>query len=136
MGTRMIRLARIYTAILLALSVLLALYYFATTGSSLALRAGMVVYCVALALILLGLYGRGGRDLTRIALALSVLWALWGLVELGIWYVARPGGFSAVTAFVGAILFSVVPGVLSALALRQLQRGAGAAAPAQPAVRT
>jgi hypothetical protein len=40
-----------------------------------------------------------------------------------------------VTAFAGAILFSVVPGALSALALRQLQRGAGPAAPTQPAVR-
>jgi hypothetical protein len=131
----MIRTARIYAGILLALCVLGAIYYFLSTGTSLALRAGVLVYCAALAVILLGLYGRGGRDLARVALVLSALWAVWGFVELAIWYFARPAGFTAVMAFLSASLFSVVPGTLCVLALRQLQRGAALGAPAQPAAR-
>jgi hypothetical protein len=131
----MIRTARIYAAILLAICVLFAIYSFASSATSLALRAGVLVYLAGLALILLALYGRGGRDLARIALVLSVIWALWGFVELAIWYFAPPAGLTAVMAFLSALIFSVVPGTLCALALRRLQRLAGPAAAAPPPVR-
>lgn len=120
----MIRSARIYALILLALSVLLALVFFLRTGISFPMRAGMLVYCVVLVVIVLGLFGRGGRELSRVALVLSGLWAVWGIVELGVWFFARPAGFGALTAFLAALLFSLVPGAMCVLALRQLQRGA------------
>ena len=129
----MIRWARIYAAICLALCAVLALVYFARTGTTLWLRAGVIVYCAALAVILLALFRQGGRDLARVALVLSVLWALWGFVDLAIFYFARPAGFSAVMAFVTAVLGSLLPGTLCALALRQLQREAPVAAGAQSA---
>jgi len=130
----MIRTARIYAGILLAICVLFAIYAFASSATSLALRAGVLLYLAGLALILLALYRRGGRDLARIALVLSVIWALWGFVELAIWYFAPPAGLTAVMAFLSALIFSVVPGTLCALALRQ-QRLAGPAPAAPPPVR-
>src|SRR4029077_2801003 len=98
--------------------------FFARTGIPFTMRVGMLVYCVALVIIVLGLYGRGGRELAPVALVLSGLWSAWGLVELGVWYFARPAGFGALTAFLPALLFSVWPGVRCVPARRQLQRGA------------
>jgi hypothetical protein len=117
----MIRWARIYAAICLAVCAVFALVYFARTGTSLWARAGAVLYCLALAVILLGLFRQGGRDLARIALVLSVVWALWGFVDLAIFYFARPPGFTAVMAFATAVFGFLVPGTLCALALKRLQ---------------
>lgn len=130
----MIRWARIYAAICLALCAVGALVAFARTGTTFWLRTGAVIYCAALAVILLALYRQGGRDLARIALVLSVLWALWGFVDLAIFYFARPAGFSAVMAFVTAVFLSLIPGALCALALKQLQRAAPLAPGAQGAL--
>jgi hypothetical protein len=118
----MIRWARIYAAVCLAVCAVLALMSFARTGTTLWLRAGAVLYCIALAVILLGLYRQGGRGLSRIALVLSGLWGLWGFVDLAIFYFARPPGFTAVMAFATAVFGSLVPGTLCALALKRLQR--------------
>jgi hypothetical protein len=127
----MIRWARIYAAICLALCAVLALVYFARTGTTLWLRAGAILYCIALAVILLALYRQGGRDLARIALVLSVGWALWGFVDLAIFYFGRVPGFTAVMAFASAVFLNLVPGTLCALALRDLQRHAPVPATAQ-----
>ena len=124
----MVRSARIYAVILLALSLIGAVVLFLRGDVSNMTRAGVIIACGVLVVILLGLYGKGGRDLSRAALVLSALWALLGLVDLGIWYFSRPPGFTAVTAFLAVLLFSLVPGVLCVLALRQLQRGTAAVA--------
>jgi hypothetical protein len=130
----MVRWARIYAAICLAVCAVLALVYFARTGTTLWVRAGAVLYCVALAVILLGLFRQGGRDLSRIALVLSVVWGLWGFVDLAVFYFARPPGFTAVMAFASAFFGFLVPGTLCALALKRLQReGPVPAGPAQSA---
>jgi hypothetical protein len=129
----MIRWARIYAAVCLAVCAVLALMAFARTGTSLWVRGGAVLYCLALAVILIGLYRQGGRDLSRIALVLSVLWALWGFVDLAVFYFARPPGFTAVLAFATAVFGNLVPGTLCALALKRLEREVPVSAAAQGA---
>ena len=84
--------------------------------------AGALAYLLALIVIILGLHQWRGRALARPALILSVLWAAWSLVGIGLKLFMSPARLTWRATLISVAFFSVIPGILSVLALLRLGR--------------
>jgi len=117
--------ARIYIWVLLALCVLIIVMLIGIGRGGTVISLGMLAYSFALVVILLGLHRWRGGAVVKAARVLSAVWAAWGVVGIGVWLFVAPPGLTPQMALGSVVFFSLLPGILCTLVLRQINRGSG-----------
>ena len=115
----MLRAARTYASVLLAGCVLMSLVLLYRSINAIS----FLFYTAVLLVIVLALYGKGGKHLSQAALTLCGLW-FGGSLVYGVWLVARLSGWYAVAAATAFVAFGIVPGALCCFGVAKVARQA------------